>query len=162
MRFSLVMAAILAAAVASPEPVRRSGELSTVTLVAVERLPEKDGPPGLAFTFLAVRTPKASGEFTLSEPRDFEIDGRSYTGLTKAASGKVLEPMTTIYGVADFVKARPDLAKAVGPAGSPDDRVVLHTAIPGTELPAKAPGRIRIEIGWDTRTEPFEFEFSVP
>src|SRR5437879_2713508 len=86
-----------------PLDIRIEGRQSTVTLLAGGRLREArdaDGnqsPAGLVFSFLVVRKPGVRGHFTLTELRDFTVDGERYASLTKRSAGRDFEPMTNIY-----------------------------------------------------------------
>jgi hypothetical protein len=161
----------LASAIADqPERPRRVGAFSTVTLLDVSRPPSgfhlktaAGADDSLVFFFLISRGPGASGLFTLREPRDFLIDGHSYSSATRALLRREFEPNTIIEDVSDFArKVRPDLAQAVSSARPEADRTVLYTLISGAALQPSSRGQITIEVGWGARSEPFTFAFDVP
>lgn len=154
--------------VAEPDkrPATESKELSTVTLLEVtplpqDRSPTSEKPDGLVFIFLVVSRHPSPGLPTLTELRDFELDGESYRELTASKLGRAVEPETVIEDVPDFIsKTRPDLApRIVVPAGL--EAVVLTTTIAGAPLPATGRCRVVLKVGWDKKTEPFAFAFDI-
>lgn len=145
-----------------------SGELSTVTLIDVSRVPaavldmvQPGAEDGLVFLFLVVRQPSARGTPTMHELRDFQIDRRSYRERTEKALGAPIEPVSFVEDVNDF------LAR-VSPGPAPDALVpdgeafVVVTTIGGAKLPAEGRGEVRIDVGWGGKTESLPFSFALP
>lgn len=132
----------------------KKGKLSTVHLIRASRIDkdEKKGiPGGLALMFVIVRGPSSSGLFTLTELRDFKLDGASYAATTFKKTGRKFEPETAI-----------ENPEKVGVRGlSPDGGAVMQTALFGVPLPSRGKARFTLKVGWGKETEPFEFSLDL-
>jgi hypothetical protein len=147
------------------EATLQDGQLSKAYLIEAVRLSAVQArelvPPaadGMSFVFLVARKPGVSGLPTLAETRSFELDGQRYP--PPAANSP--EPSTEIYDLSEFrKKIRPDLAEQLP---SVPDRAssVLVVHIGGGPLKTGARGRVKLEFGWDNRTEDFWFAFTLP
>jgi hypothetical protein len=150
-------------------PPARAGTMSTVTLLSVGRECETGELKGaewargcLNFHFAIVRRPEIAGLFTLSELKDFLIDGQKYSALTQRELATRPAANTIVDDPQDYkTKIRPDLASRV-PAGGPDNAVVMYTLISGAALQTGARGQVTIDVGWDKQTELLTLDFIVP
>jgi hypothetical protein len=141
-------------------------DLATVILLEIGKAtPEyiKNHMPkaedGLIFSFLIFSKAGEEGLFSLSELRDFEVDGISYAEITKNKLSTLIEPQTIVEDIPDFIaKYRPDLKEKIN---VPDlsEAVVMITAIGGTKLPPEGKCNVIIDVGWGEKTELFSYEF---
>ena len=117
-------------------------DLSTVTLLEIGKATpeylEKHMPgaeDGLIFVFLIISKEGEKGRGTLSERRDYKVDGISYGKTTKNKLSISIEPPTIMEDITDFIeKYRPDLKEKITiPVQSKS--MVMITAIGGAKLP---------------------------
>src|SRR3954469_12803645 len=140
-----------AQAVSTSPPVR-SGAVSTVTLLSVGRDCEtgelkrvNSAGDCLNFHFAIVRRPGAAGFFTLSELKDFLVDGQKYSAMTQRALGHKPSANTVVDDPEDYkTRIRPDLASLV-PTGSDDNEALMYTLISGAALQTGARGQLTID-----------------
>jgi len=138
----------------------QNGQLSTVSLLATQRISGKGAPDGIRFLFLVARKPGVTGQFTLKETRDFIIAGESYQEQTQADLGKKVEPGTVVDSAEGFFAKQPG-ARHLAPQDI-KDTYVLTVAISGAQIAAEAKGEIVLRVGFDKEIEPFTFRFIAP
>jgi len=165
---AIALAVAVASAHAEGPPASSSGELSTVTLIDVSRLPSElidDVQPGaedgLVFLFLIVKQPGAEGIPTVREMRDFEIDRVSYRKSTTEKLGAIVEPVTFLEDANDFL-ARVTPGAEVDRIVPNGEAYVVVTTIGGARLPERGTGALQVEVGWGGKTEVVSFTFAVP
>lgn len=161
--------AVLATNALAQNMKRSEARLSIVTLLAVERGPGRGdlqtvsgSEDGLIFHFLVERREGVKGLFTLNEVRDFELNGRKYSELTRGQLGRTFEPSTVLEDVANFRSTiRPDLRDAI-PSTAREPAVVMSVVLSGCALATGELAAIGIDVGWGEKSEPFRFAFRVP
>ncbi len=148
-------------------------KMSTVYLLGVERTPREEleaefpgAPDGLSFFALVVKKAEAQGFFTLTETRDFLIEGSSYRSRTETRLGRAFEPHTVLDEISEFFAARPHLPRPV--LLDQENRIqvlddcaealAIVVVIPGSEIPASSRIDVTFKVGWGKEVEPFSFE----
>jgi hypothetical protein len=133
------------------------GEMSSVQLLATARINQ---PGGMRFLFLVKPTPGTTGQFTLKETRDFDLDGQSYQARTQAELGRQFEPVTNFDSADGFFTKQPNMRRL-----APNDIAggyILSLSFSGAPLPPDARGEISLQVGFNEKTEPFTFPIAVP
>ncbi|HBG66765.1 MAG TPA: hypothetical protein DDW78_09875 [Treponema sp.] len=144
----------------------QKGTLSKVSPVLVEKfegtMTLQDGSEkdieGIAFYFEISKINKKSKYFTLSELRDFFIDGKSYAQMTKESLGTDIEPDTEITDSSRLLAEEPELKKRIK---DKKNGIVMKTLIYGAALPESGTVRVAVHVGWDSELEEFDFEFDI-
>lgn len=137
--------------------------MTLLTVVRVRKPTDAYGvaaPDGLTFVFLVTRKPKAEGYFTLTELRDFRLEGASYSELTYAQLGRHFEPDSNIFAPKQVHLGR---GPTVAQEYRTDDAhsAVLITTIVGAPLQSHRTIRVVAKVGWGNDTEPFPFEIEM-
>jgi hypothetical protein len=161
-----VVSGLAATAAESASPTK-SGRLTTVRLLPVNRLePKSDAsskdaaPDGLVFHFVVLRKPEAVGPTALKETRDFTLGGESYQKKTSAELGKSFEPSTVIENAEKFFEQYPQFNDF-----APKDRkaaAVISVSIGGAKLEAGAKVEVTLTVGAGKQVEPFTYAVVVP
>lgn len=160
----LLLVALVCAQAADQKP--QKGKLSRITPALVERfegvITLQDGSEkdieGIAFYFEISKINKQSQYLTISELRDFLIEGKSYAQLTKDDFGTEIEPDTEILSSADLIEEEPELKKKLK---DKKKGFVMKTLIYGSPLPESGIVRVTLNVGWDSEMEAFDFAFNL-
>ena len=143
------------------------GHMSNVQVVEVARIPQVrliDKAPaqdGVIFVFRIDRIPGNDGYFTLSELRDFTINGVKYRKPDNVDIKTLVEPHTTIDEWTDYISGyRPDLVKYINDANITNSMTMI-TEIFGPELPTNGSCNVSIDVGWGKETEWFSYNFKL-
>lgn len=138
----------------------KKGKYSKVKLLQVSKTQPCDSQAtnALQFIVLVQRLPSVKGIPSLVEPRDFTINGQSYRQFTKAASGRYFEPHTILNDVARIKKFSPSLKI---PTGAGDEDFAIVTEIDGGRFPPGDIGNYRFEMGFDKKTDVYNFAFKL-
>jgi hypothetical protein len=149
----------------------QKGEMSSVLLIEVGLLDDdaideyfEGAESGLLFIFYVVRNSNTTGNFTLSELRDFTINGESYTEKTHRDMGRTFEPGTIIEDYGDFITYyRPDLKDVLPVPSDPScaSVMILRTGVAGSQIPEKGMAEVEIQVGWGKALESFTFQYDI-
>lgn len=167
MKYALYLTAILLVCVRSQaaEFPTLSGKMSEVRVIEIARLradhlrgkePAKDG---LLFVFRVDRLPGHPGLFTLSELRDFAIEGVKYRKPEPVDRATLVEPNTVLGTWTNYVaEYRPDLSTYQNARDDADSEMMI-VEVYGPGLPAKGKCTVTIDVGWGKETEMFTYSF---
>ena len=150
-------------------PIEKQGQISEVKLLEVKKLDketlEQKLPgafDGLVFFFLITKKPGVTGDFTVQEFRDFQINQSSYSKISREKLKKHIEPQTIIESFNNFFyKERGDLIPFIEDE-THENSVVMITYIGGSRLPKRENIVFSIYVGWNKEIELFEFEVPFP
>jgi hypothetical protein len=145
---------------AAPTDKVQKGRLSTVTLLATQRVASEEAPDGMRFLFLIRRASEVAGSFTLKETRDFDSDGESYQEKTQAALGKKFAPSAIIDRAESFFTKQPNL-RHLAPDDIADTHVLLLTIV-GAPLNTGANVDVTLHVGYGKEVEAFTFATLTP
>lgn len=142
-----------------------TGTMSDVRIIEIARLrpghlkgkePAKDG---LLFVFRIDRLHGHPGYFTLSELRDFTIDGGKYRKPDNIDPSTLVEPLTVGDTWTNFIaEYRPDLSTYQNTRADADSEMMI-VEIYGPQLPARGDCKVVIDVGWGKETEKFSHSF---
>lgn len=138
----------------------KQGNYVLVKLLKISKIEpcDRSAKKAIQFSFYIKKLPKASGVFTLVEPRDFAVNRQSYRKFSQALLGKYFEPHTSISTVASM-KKRSSLFLL--PTIASDDDYIVITKIEGARFPPGDRGRFLLEAGFNKKTDVFEFDFNL-
>ena len=138
---------------------------SEVHLLSVSHVPQSvlktavPGEDGLRLVFLVVSRLPGDAELTFRELRDFTINDQSYRSMSTARLGKAIEPGTVIVNPSTLIERDATVHKLVPPG--PFTSIGMIVDIAGAKLPASGVARLQLQVGWNDRSEDFDFEFDL-
>ena len=167
MKYSLHVAALCLVCLRSSavEFPTLTGSLSEVRIIEIARLRhdhlkgKEPAQDGLVFVFRVDRLPGHPGFFSLSELRDFTINGVKYRKPENVDRSTLAEPNTVVGTWTNYLtEYRPDL-RIFQNNRNASDSVMMIVEIYGPRLPAKGDCTVTIDVGWGKETEKFMHSF---
>ena len=146
------------------QEIAKSGKVSLLQVSRLDGANKNGAPDGIMAVFLVTPNSAQKRKFTLTETRDFTLNGKSYAATTQTYLKKTFEPDTTIYDVDEYFRDHPEVARVVEapPSKNGCENVLLTIAIYGMKMPAAGKVQMLVKVGYNLTVEPYAFSFELP